>query len=178
MSRNARAAHQAVLKADQVTFGRLEGLDEPFGVEPPALDVGAVERKEPPRLGHALLDERGELELVAGAGFVSRQRPGCRLEIKIIEFLHLSRGVGHVEWKDELADLASVAEEPGGLHVRRGGRRAFRLGRQPDLRGAIRQGQDSLRPDDVLDLLEPFLVVRRMASPKISRFLSALITSR
>ena len=42
-----RGAQQAVLEADQAAFRRLEGLDQPFGIEAPALDVGAVEREEP-----------------------------------------------------------------------------------------------------------------------------------
>ena len=151
--------HQAMLEADQMAVGGLVRFDQPLGVKAPALDVGAVEGEGGSGVGNALFDDRRKLELVAGPGLMGGQRPRGGREIEVVELLHLPRLVGDVEREDKLADLARVAEQPRGMHVgcRRG--RAFGFGGDPDAGRPGRQAQDLLVPDDLLDLLEPGLVM-------------------
>ena len=58
--------HEPKLKADQMAVGWLVRFHEPFGVESPALDVGAIEGKGSAGVGDALFDDGRKLKLVAG----------------------------------------------------------------------------------------------------------------
>ena len=87
-SRNARAARmQPELERDQLALERLVGLRLGLGVEGPAFDVHAVHREDRAGDRHALLDHRGELELVARPPLVRGQRPRRRLEGEVVEAL-------------------------------------------------------------------------------------------
>ncbi len=96
---------------------------------------------------------------MAGPGFMSRQGPGSGGEIEVVKLLHLAGLIGNIERKDELTDLARVAEKSRRLHVGRGGGGTLGLSCDPDPGLAIRQGQDLLVANDLLDLLQSVLVV-------------------
>ena len=80
--------------------------------------------------------------------------------MKSSNFLHLPRLVGHVERQDELADLARVAAAAAAdacwAPASPRSRPRWRSG---CVAAAIRQGQDLLVADDLLDFLEPLLVM-------------------
>ena len=151
-----------MLKADQPAVGGLIRLDQPLGVEPPALDVRAVEGERDPGIGNALLDDRRKLKLVARPGLMGGQRPRGGREREVVELLHLSRLVGDVERQDELADLAGVPEQTRGGCMLGAGIAALSASVAIRIRASrVGQGHDLLVADDRLDFLQAGLVMRQ-----------------
>src|SRR4029079_17858008 len=109
-----------------------------------------------------MLNHCGKLQLVSRPRFVRRQRPRRRLEREIIIWLRL-RGICRrdVERQDDLPLLTAIVDEPGRTHVRRGLLRALRRAGNPDPRWTIGQGYQVSGPDDLFELLQPLLVVRK-----------------
>ena len=76
------------------------------------------------------------------------------------EIVHRRAGlrVGVGERDDEIAALALVANEARRVEIRRRDGRRFRLAREANRRGALRQGDEALAHDDALDVREALLV--------------------
>ena len=98
----AGGAQQTQLQRDQLAvFGHV-GQHEPFRVQTPALDVGAVEGEHGAGQRDAALHHGVELQLMPGAGFMRGQGPGRggEREIVILEALPPSPMVpmGSTNW--------------------------------------------------------------------------------
>ena len=115
-----RGAQQAVLQRSDLAIQGQVGLHQRLGIQRPALDVRAVERQHRACDRHAALEHGRELQLVARAGLVRRQRPGDRV---VREVVHLrARGrVRVLERQHELRRLALVADQPRRAAVRQDG---------------------------------------------------------
>jgi len=131
-----------------------------LGVQRPALGVGAVEGERGAGDRHAALDHRCELQLVAGACFMRRHRPGCGLRREVIRRIRRFR-IRIAQRQHEFSEFALVAEEARRFHVGRGNGCRFGLACEPDRCAALRQSNDLLAHDDVFDLLQPLAIERQ-----------------
>ena len=151
----ARFAEQEELKRDELPVLGHERARQILGVERPALDVDRVEREERPRERDAALRHRRELQIVAGAPLVRRERPRRGGEGEIIGFQ--ARRAGQGERQDE-EELALLRQEPLEIHVRRRLLRRLRRGGDAEAHGTRGERHQLLATNDRLHVRDALLV--------------------
>ncbi len=167
IEKRPRCPQQPVVERNQLPLERHVRLHDVFRIQPPTLDVGAVKGVANSGERNSVLEHRVELQLMSRPRLVRDQGPGRGIEGEVVILLGrlLSRRRRNIQRQDKLALLPAIVQEGRRHHV---GRRLLRgLGRRGNAnsRRPVGQGDNLLVDDNLLDLLQPFLVERQNRSP-------------
>jgi hypothetical protein len=101
------------------------------------------------------------LQFVPWSRLVRNHRPGGGIEVEIVICV-CRRAVGsrNIQGQDENPALTGIVQKRRRFHVRSRLLHRFGRRRQPDDRGAVRQRQELLGPDDCLDFVQPIFIER------------------
>ena len=110
-----------------------------------------------------MLEHGIELQFVTWAGFVGGQSPGGGIVREIVIFIGgaFARGAGNIQREDKFAFLPGVVQKRRRNHVRRRLLRGLGGCGNANAGGTIGKGDDFLRDDNLLDLLQPILIERK-----------------